>query len=703
MLMNLIRHCAQFFPCFLLTFRKGLRLFLLGLILFYGLPATMAQTDNGEIDSLEQVLQMATKDTTKMNALSLLGEKLKYTNPPDSEKYRREYLRLAQKSKDIIRIAAAMQELATFYIPNNYDSVRIISLKNLALIREANNEKLNTIEARVLFQLAIVKNYEGQFDEALAYYEQARQKIGTESASYTILHNIAMIKAQKGDLAGALEDYTEVKDYCIREGHSDFEAKATYNIAFVYQEMGEKEKSIEYYQKAIRLREKQGNERAILWGKLSIANFDLYDNPFKALQQYHPILKRSKALNNEVLTVWALRVMTKAYWNLNDLENALKYAFQRYDIVKHYSLENEKRNISLFFLARIYNLKKEYPIALKYAQQAIDGFRIKGGTDSEHYAEALHELATALQFTGSYKAAWDIIAAKDSIVAKRNTELQKTELAKAEVKLQLREKELAYENKEKEKELQITKIEGEQNLLLSILGALGIIFILGFFAYRRVQAANKTIDQQKDSLTQSLQEKEVLLKEIHHRVKNNLQIISNLMAKQARKTTDETVKKMMQEGQDRVQSMALIHQNLYQSDNLSEIDMKAYLEELTDNIARTQTTAGKTIALQLDIDDSKLDIDTAIPLGLILNEVITNAYKYAFADKDEGEIAIVFKKIADQKSLLQIKDNGIGMPDNFSFKKAKSLGLNLVQGLVQQLDGTMQLDGKDGTAFELVF
>ena len=662
------------------------------------------QATDRSIDSLEQVLQTATEDTTKMNTLTLLGRKLEYTNLEKSERYRREHLRLAQKSKDISHIAAAMQELATFYVSRNYDSVRIISLKNLALIKEANNEKLNTIEAKVLFQLAIVKNYEGQFDQALAYYEQASQKVGTEPARHSILHNIAMIKKIKGDFAAALEDYTKVKDYCIRKGDNNFEAKVTYNIANLYQDMGEQEKSLEYFRKAIVLYDKAGNERSILWAKLSIANFDLYDNPSEALKQYKPILKRSKELNNEVLTVWALRVITKAYWNLKDLENSLKYASLRYDIVKNYSLENEKRNISLFFLARIYNLKKEYPTALKYAQQAVDGFEIKGGTDSEHYPEALHELAMALQFTGYYKEAWEIVAAKDSIVAKRNTELQKTELAKAEVKFQLREKELAYENKEKKKELQIAKIEGQQNLLLSILGALGIIFLFGGFAYHRVQSANKTIESQRYALSQSLQEKESLLKEIHHRVKNNLQIISNLMAKQARKTTDNTVKKMMKEGQDRVQSMALIHQNLYQSENLSNINIKAYLEELTQNIARTQRISGKEIAIIIDTDDSKLDIDTAIPIGLILNEVITNAYKYAFPDRGLGEIVISFQKTTAENFQLQVKDNGIGIPDNFNIDKAKSLGLNLVRGLVEQLDGTMKLMGSDqGTQFELVF
>ena len=233
-------------------------------------------------------------------------------------------------------------------------------------------------------------------------------------------------------------------------------------------------------------------------------------------------------------------------------------------------------------------------------------------------------------------------------------------------------------------------------------GAVVALF-LGFFAYNRIRSGKKEIEHQKEKVEQSLIEKEVLLKEIHHRVKNNLQIISSLLDEQARSSSDAQLKKMMKEGQDRVQSMALIHQNLYQSDNLSGINIRAYINELTKNISHSQAAA-QNVEIALDVDDAKLDIDTAIPVGLILNELITNAFKYAFAGKETGKISIGFHENADKKYLVEVADNGIGLPNDFDIRKAKSLGLNLVQGLVRQLDGTMKFTGSaQGTNFELQF
>ncbi len=231
--------------------------------------------------------------------------------------------------------------------------------------------------------------------------------------------------------------------------------------------------------------------------------------------------------------------------------------------------------------------------------------------------------------------------------------------------------------------------------------ALVLFGIFAFVVYRRIKKDNKIINEQKALLEQSLGEKENLLKEIHHRVKNNLQIISGLFDKQARQVTDEATKKLMKAGQDRVFSIALVHENLYQSDNLTTIKIKSYLEMLTKNIEKSQKSDQQDIKITLDVDDSVLDIDTAIPLGLILNELITNCYKYAFKDRTEGEITIRFRQ--HQKELvLGVQDNGVGLPDDFDLKKSHSLGMNLVRGLVRQINGKMDfVSGIEGTAFTI--
>lgn len=233
--------------------------------------------------------------------------------------------------------------------------------------------------------------------------------------------------------------------------------------------------------------------------------------------------------------------------------------------------------------------------------------------------------------------------------------------------------------------------------ILLMLLVIGIAFII----YRRIKRDNIIITEQKAELEASLSEKETLLKEIHHRVKNNLQIISGLLEKQALKTNDALTKKLMKEGQDRVFSMALVHQNLYQSDSLNVIEIKPYLEMLTKNIAQTHTNEEQNIQLTMDVDDSTVDIDTAIPLGLILNELITNCYKYAFKSRQNGEITIVFHQ-TNKDLFLSVKDNGIGLPTDFDIQKTRTLGMNLVRGLVRQLNGTLHfLSNTEGSVFEI--
>jgi two-component sensor histidine kinase len=231
--------------------------------------------------------------------------------------------------------------------------------------------------------------------------------------------------------------------------------------------------------------------------------------------------------------------------------------------------------------------------------------------------------------------------------------------------------------------------------------ALVLFSVFAFIVYRRIKNDNKIITKQKALLEQSLGEKENLLKEIHHRVKNNLQIISGLFDKQARQTNDELARKLMKEGQDRVFSIALVHQNLYQSENLTSIEIKSYLEMLTKNIEKSQKSELQNIQLTLDVDDSVVDIDTAIPLGLILNELITNCYKYAFKDRENGEILVRFRQ-KDQELILGVQDNGVGLPTNFDIQKVRSLGLNLVRGLVRQINGKMDfISDSKGTSFTI--
>lgn len=204
------------------------------------------------------------------------------------------------------------------------------------------------------------------------------------------------------------------------------------------------------------------------------------------------------------------------------------------------------------------------------------------------------------------------------------------------------------------------------------------------------------------ALNKSLKEKELLLKEIHHRVKNNLMVISSLLAIQSRYIKDQDAREVFKDSQNRANSMALIHEQLYGSTDLKMIDFGDYLRNLISDLFSTYVLDPNVIILNMDVDDVNLDINTAIPLGLIVNELISNAMKYAFPDRRKGGINISLRS-KDGIIMMTIADNGVGFPEDLDFKNTESLGLQLVNSLIGQIEGEIELDRNNGTEFKIIF
>ncbi len=203
-------------------------------------------------------------------------------------------------------------------------------------------------------------------------------------------------------------------------------------------------------------------------------------------------------------------------------------------------------------------------------------------------------------------------------------------------------------------------------------------------------------------IEESLKEKEVLLKEIHHRVKNNLQIIISLLNLQSGYIKDETTLKAVQDGQNRVRSMALVHEKFYQAEELSEIDFGDYVQKLTQYIYQSYGDKTDRVKMVIESDHVGLDMDTAMPSGLLVNEIVSNAYKYAFPGDKEGEIRISILK-HDGKVIFRIADNGVGLPAEINLDQSESLGMQLIQALTAQLDGELIVSREKGTEFRISF
>jgi two-component sensor histidine kinase len=226
-------------------------------------------------------------------------------------------------------------------------------------------------------------------------------------------------------------------------------------------------------------------------------------------------------------------------------------------------------------------------------------------------------------------------------------------------------------------------------------------FLSGKTPEKILEHWKKNLQLRKEIKT-SLAEKEILLKEIHHRVKNNLMIIYSLLNLQAGYLEDEKSREIFKESQSRARSMALIHERLYLSTDLKLIDFGDYLQTLSAELLHTYATQKEIIELEMNVENIKMDINHAIPLGLISNELITNCFKHAFPNGRNGKVQIDLRKNGGLCEMI-VRDNGVGFPEEIDFRNTNSLGLQMINSLTKQIDGSIDLDNNPGTEFKITF
>ncbi|MCX5632252.1 MAG: ATP-binding protein [Phycisphaerae bacterium] len=215
---------------------------------------------------------------------------------------------------------------------------------------------------------------------------------------------------------------------------------------------------------------------------------------------------------------------------------------------------------------------------------------------------------------------------------------------------------------------------------------------------------NKELQMQNEKLEESLRQKEMLLRELHHRVKNNMQVISSLLRLQSRTLDDKKAIAVFSECQNRIKTMALIHEKFYHSEDLSNIDFETYVKDLVKTLVEFYDVSQNKITVDINIENISLEIDTAISCGLIINELISNSLKYAFPQGAKGNIGVSILPAEEDYVEMIISDNGIGLPAELDFQKTETLGLQIVNTFVKnQLSGEIELDRSAGTKFKIKF
>ncbi|OOQ57776.1 sensor histidine kinase [Mucilaginibacter pedocola] len=293
----------------------------------------------------------------------------------------------------------------------------------------------------------------------------------------------------------------------------------------------------------------------------------------------------------------------------------------------------------------------------------------------------------------------------------QNAKLQAVKLSQADqlvannkALIKLREHDLELKTKDYQSVSQIAALQHTQleqaslnkRITATVIGLLVVIIILIYRQFRQKRKSSQLVSEKNEQLSKLLNEKEWLLKEVHHRVKNNLQTIVNLLESQSDHLAEPALS-AIETSKNRIFAMSLIHHKLYLSDESTKIDMPVYISELVSFLR--ETFSGRPIVFNIDADPVKLDATRAIPIGLIINELVTNSLKYAFREQQKGIISIALKVQADCSATLTIADNGIGLPGGQLSEEPKTMGLKLVRGLTRQLDGELNIQSSKGTTF----
>jgi two-component system, sensor histidine kinase PdtaS len=589
--------------------------------------------------------------------------------------------------------------LADAYASNNWEKSVDFAGQSLALMKEYGNDSL-------LFEcyFLLSKSYHGlgDYGKALSFGKEASSTAYDARSSASIVHHLGRVHESRAEYQLALESYLEAirlhKSIDNKQGH----ANTLNSMAFVYKGMEQYEKAIAVLNEAKAIYEATGNK-----GRIASITFNIglmtmeMDEPAEAIPYFRKAMtglreaeepyKFSSFYNNLANCFQKMLNINAAYY-----DSALFYGNKNLVLKKQI---RDYRGIANAHngLAATYERASDYTNAYRHALTAFnlaDSLSLKPIRKN-----ALNYLITAEIGLKKFDKLNDHFVGFSKISDELKEEAQSRTLNEMAVK---------YETEKKEAENQRLLLANTQQSRLSwILGGGGTLLLLMFgllaYFYRGKQKVNKELNEQKKQVESNLREKETLLREIHHRVKNNLQVISSLLNMQSYYLDDPRMISAIAEGQNRVKAMALIHQKLYQTEQLSEIDFQEYTEQLIGHLATALSDPDKKISSTVNGAALKLDIDTAIPLGLILNELITNAYKYAFNGVSEGTLHVDLKLDEAHYYHLRISDSGQGLPANFSEANLNSLGLKLVRMLIEQLDGSLTITNVPGASFYIRF
>lgn len=625
-----------------------------------------------------------------------LSEKLKNSNLTDKE------------GKLLINIQALTLNNEGYRLrgKSRYNEALAIYLKSFAVLKEIDDKNG---QGNVLNNIGAIYKHLGNIPEALAYHQNSllikRETKNKKGEAYTI-NNIAIIYRNLGNINKALEYY--LLSLNILEEVEDKKGIAVVlnNVATIYRNQGNKLKAKEYFEKSLRMHEEANNKRlmAITLNHLAFI-YDKEGNKNKSKKYYTESLRLNKEIGDRSGEANTLIGLGEFY--IRNKESEKGFGLLQESLVISKSINDRSgeisclNNIAKYYLDQnnIIVAKKSVLESLKLAQQIGYPSDIKLATE---ILAIIYE--KELNWSQAYAMQKLYIKMQDSI----NSKSIKESILKQQAKYDINKKEqeikgLSVQNEFLKKDKEIQKLRINENILTIILISIALLVTLLFIGFnvkwnRKKKKIYKLLKKQKEEISLKNDEKTAMLKEIHHRVKNNLQIVNSLLKFQSREIKDKNIISIFEKAQKRVVSMAMLHEKMYNSEDLKNVDFKEYISLLITDLIDTYSV-GKKIRLNLEVEDVHFEMRTLVPLGLIINEIITNSFKHAFIDVLEGEIKIHIKKLKNKEYEMVIGDDGTG----FLGTKNIGIGNKLTHIFVKQLRGTIELLKQPGTVYKIVF
>ncbi len=598
--------------------------------------------------SLPQTPSQTQEDTLKSSTLDIVP--IVEDTLQQYENFKKT-IQLSQKNKDFNTLGEAYIGLAKWHEDHTVLDSSIVYLQKAIAVYKKQDESKSLANTYLL----LVANYSGT-----AEYDKASEAVYKALAIYEEI----------GDQRGVAQSYTKISDLLY---YSDSYAEGA-----------------EYCKKAIAIQEKYGYEEDMALSYRRLAENQLFlsnlEESLASMNRAIDLYKKVGIIDAPLLACYNGR--GNIYKYMERYDEAIADYNRCYEGAKEIGLERYMMPPTAN-IGHVYILQGKYAEALPYNLKAIEIMKRIGNT--KNLWENYMHVSNIYSKLGDYKNALEY----HELYEQGHSEYLNTIIARKDSELQVK-----YETAQKDMEIldqeaKISQQRKTQILYIGIAGLLTVILFGMYFTLKNIRKKRKALSLLNVELDAKNKQNELLLKEIHHRVKNNLEMVKSLIALQSSKLEDGASKEAMLASQNRVQSMGIIHQKLYQGTNLGAIEMKDYFVNLGEGILDTFNAEDK-VKIECAMDDLNLDVDTAVPIGLIVNELLTNSLKYAFPDGVKGQINISLTQ-RDNDLLLKVSDNGIGKTEG-SKPKGTGFGTQLIQLLTQQLNGTISEDHKNGTA-----